>query len=432
MRSLSGARPIQLIHCCPRCNSLKSSREELEEHLSTCQNQTQNDQDHANAKPPQHHCPICKESFEKLNELNNHIVCHASSRPHACRICGSLFLQKQDLHNHLVTHGILQSHQCKHCGQQFTRMSALTNHMKIHSYTAGRALVDKIGDTNELEDILTGNSDPEMEAVDQSRPSTKLVLPSINNISNISMTSSTAWAINYESEAYNGMNLSDINPNIPNINDNHHLKPDITPNTSTSSLTTTSTSTETSILETSTEADVKRPYKCDKCNKSFAREKAYINHINNVNNHFTCDRCDQHFSSQRALEGHKRYCGNNAANEVKSRVTFKNDDKSSDFDPATFEKRYKHVCEVCSKRFSTKQKLFRHVWIHRKKLHICEICSESFEDQKLLDAHRKEKHPSGGPYDCGECGKNFCSRQGNNKFCFYVFYIFCNYRTLGA
>ena len=33
----------------------------------------------------QHICSICGESFERKNDLGNHIVCHQVDRPHACR-----------------------------------------------------------------------------------------------------------------------------------------------------------------------------------------------------------------------------------------------------------------------------------------------------------------------------------------------------------
>jgi len=57
--------------------------------------------------------------------------------------------------------------------------------------------------------------------------------------------------------------------------------------------------------------------------------------------------------------------------------------------------------------------LFRHMWIHRKKVFTCEACSEVFEERELLDNHRLEKHPPSDatPYACTVCGKSFTSRQ---------------------
>jgi hypothetical protein len=73
----------------------------------------------------------------------------------------------------------------------------------------------------------------------------------------------------------------------------------------------------------------------------------------------------------------------------------------------------KHICKDCSKSFTTKQKMFRHMWIHRKTKFSCEICPSNFESPTLLHAHRLSNHFENSPFVCSMCGKNFSSRQGD-------------------
>ena len=50
-------------------------------------------------------CKLCKETFSKNCELENHmVVTHASEKPHACETCGKTFVLKWRLEKHLSIH----------------------------------------------------------------------------------------------------------------------------------------------------------------------------------------------------------------------------------------------------------------------------------------------------------------------------------------
>ena len=50
-------------------------------------------------------CKVCKESFSKNCELENHLVTiHASEKTHACQTCGKTFVLKWKLEKHLGIH----------------------------------------------------------------------------------------------------------------------------------------------------------------------------------------------------------------------------------------------------------------------------------------------------------------------------------------
>lgn len=180
-----------------------------------------------------------------------------------------------------------------------------------------------------------------------------------------------------------------------------------------------------------------KPHVCKFCNVRFAREKALISHENihknqyNKSHQFTCKNCKEEFSKQQSLNEHLTICSVNylslsptkttsvkakknlkkrrkqpiiqESNETVKKITDSNTNKAIN---------YKISCPECNKMFPTKQKMYRHKWIHRKKAFSCEICAMSFLLRTELDKHRLCEHAEQKKYMCGECGKSFASRQG--------------------
>lgn len=171
--------------------------------------------------------------------------------------------------------------------------------------------------------------------------------------------------------------------------------------------------------------EVSKPYACQYCHLNFNRAKALVSHsrkhepktaetsIKRPHSKFKCRNCGRQLSTQRRLVEHFVKC-------IKLPQTMKHSrcDKSKPISvtptltPTTVIKLNKHQCEQCPKTFGTKQKMHRHMWIHRKKAFSCEVCATSFGMQNELDEHRLSQHSEASPYVCSECGKNFTSRQG--------------------
>lgn len=82
--------------------------------------------------------------------------------------------------------------------------------------------------------------------------------------------------------------------------------------------------------------------------------------------------------------------------------------------PAPLKSKQKNYpCPECAKTFATKQKMSRHLWIHRKKTFCCEICGISCEFQNQLNEHRLTQHANDQrAFPCPKCGRSFVSRQG--------------------
>lgn len=182
--------------------------------------------------------------------------------------------------------------------------------------------------------------------------------------------------------------------------------------------------------------DPSKPHICAYCNLKFSRKSALECHIRihvgdtwqppspNVAAAaadlvsppllFSCKNCDRKFSRQRTVEMHFIKCirlpmavpkrkatarpNNSAGNRVRLSASAK---------PAGA-----HPCPQCAKTFATKQKVFRHMWIHREKAFACEVCGRSFGESHELDAHRLGEHAEVTAFSCRECGKSFASRQG--------------------
>ncbi|KAF5285457.1 hypothetical protein FQR65_LT02297 [Abscondita terminalis] len=131
-------------------------------------------------------------------------------------------------------------------------------------------------------------------------------------------------------------------------------------------------------------SDLEDKHTCKQCNRSFKREKAFLSHLK-LNSTF-------HNVFDNSGEGSFDSVQNNFQIGIKT------------------DSHNKNLCSRCYKSFPTKQKLKRHMWVHKKKTFTCEMCTTSFQNKQDLNQHRLTKHRSSSGYSCSECGKSFSSR----------------------
>ncbi|KMQ92595.1 putative zinc finger protein 585b isoform x1 [Lasius niger] len=407
---------------CPICKCL-FTQEEMVEHRSVCTTSKLS-------------CTVCGERFERKIDLNNHMVCHQVDRPHACRTCGNLFCSKSSLQAHMLqVHQVERPHKCTICGSDFQRPSSLSNHMKIHTYIAGRAIMQSQGN-NMSQSAETFKKWPENASDSQNTsqmPSSSSSVQSIQNYDvcqvqwpvssyNFHNEQSTVTAISNHQEKMDTLQEFTVMPNGEVTQFNEYTEQNNIGNPVNNSqqydISINSFNTPDGIVKVETlsynnanrknyvevETNSSKQYACKHCGINFSRATALASHekihtSKNWNMPIECEYCDKQFQDRNHLATHQTTCAKKIMqNNIEQGVP---NNKWS-----------KHACSECGKKFTTKQKMFRHQWIHRKKTHSCEVCGSQFEKQNELDEHRLSAHPGDSPFTCSECGKSFVSRQG--------------------
>ncbi|XP_055680468.1 zinc finger protein 26-like [Lutzomyia longipalpis] len=113
-------------------------------------------------------------------------------------------------------------------------------------------------------------------------------------------------------------------------------------------------------------SDIK-PFRCDKCGKSFSYECHYMQHISSTidcTRQLICPICSQECKTQSTLTNH-----------IKTHSTDK-----------------PFVCTMCDKAFKMKSHLESHVSTHMQKSLMCPYCPKRFKVQKAVEDHIKNRH----------------------------------------
>lgn len=424
LRQLGGMYPCFEDKKLP-CRTCKSpfTQEEITEHQSACAAKLS--------------CTTCGERFERKIDLTNHMVCHQVDRPHACRTCGNLFRSKASLQAHMTQmHQVERPHKCTICSLEFQRPSSLSNHMKIHTYVAGRAMMQSQGTATVVQTVDTFRKWSENASESQNTsqiPSTS----SAQTIQNYDVCQvqwpASSYSFSSEQSTINTMSnhqekietlqeftvmpngevaqfteyteqsaISDP-ANNQNINSQQYCLPFNNSGGIVKIEMSYSDANRQNYIES--ETNDSKPYTCRHCGIRFTRATALASHekihatSKNWNMPIECEYCDKQFQDGNHLATHQTNC---------SKKIMQNNLEQG----VPNSKWGKHACSECGKKFATKQKMFRHQWIHRKKTHSCEVCGSQFEKQNELDEHRLSAHPGDSPFTCTECGKSFVSRQG--------------------
>ncbi|XP_032679670.1 zinc finger protein 420-like [Odontomachus brunneus] len=417
---------------CPSCKN-SFSRDEMAKHQSTC-------------GASKLACTTCGERFERKIDLSNHMVCHQVDRPHACRTCGNLFRSKSSLQSHVQqVHQVERPHKCTICGSVFQRPSSLSNHMKIHTYIAGRAIMQSQGSGGAShsaqetfrkwpEDAADSSNTSQVSSVHHSMQSYDVcqVQWPVSSY-NFQGEQSTVATMSSQPEKMDTLQEFTVMSNGEVAQFEYAEQNNIgNPaggqqfNLSLNSFEAHDGVVKVEALSYNNENrkgyvqieqanGAKQPqqeqsqqqqhYTCKHCGIAFSRATALASHekihhvAKNWNMPIECEYCDKQFQDGDHLVTHQTTCAKKIMrNNIEQGVSNN--------------KWGKHACSECGKKFTTKQKMFRHQWIHRKKTHSCEVCGAQFERQSQLDEHRLSDHPGDSPHTCAECGKSFVSRQG--------------------
>nr|XP_019527096.2 zinc finger protein 761-like [Aedes albopictus] len=127
---------------------------------------------------------------------------------------------------------------------------------------------------------------------------------------------------------------------------------------------------------------------CEHCDAVFRRRTEYNHHLDQhvaqELTDFRCDVCQTKFNNIRALRMHRK-------NHVATPKVWS--------------------CEVCEKKYSSKNLLDEHMNMHSgKRPFKCSLCPKDFASKYTLTAHMKIHQDRERLYSCKECGKGFYSQ----------------------
>jgi len=76
-------------------------------------------------------CHICEKVFSDSSRMKRHLLSHSGTKPYKCHLCGWGFYQRCNMERHLASHTKEgEGHPCPHCNAWFTTKSVLSLHMR--------------------------------------------------------------------------------------------------------------------------------------------------------------------------------------------------------------------------------------------------------------------------------------------------------------
>ena len=179
-----------------------------------------------------------------------------------------------------------------------------------------------------------------------------------------------------------------------------------------------------------------KPFKCDRCSKTFQSEKAKSYHKQTVHDavrSVTCSICNQQFKTEVNLKQHQKYvhsdqrkfpcpdCDSKFKQKRDLRVHMLNihtvnytkedyQEKSNDVN--------EYKCDKCESSFKYKKNLNAHVKNKHvnKEVFPCDECESSFANKKSLVRHKNGKHdPNISKFPCPQCGKLFLEKRSMKR-----------------
>lgn len=295
---------------------------------------------------------------------------YTTSRPYPCDFCSRRFRKKANLMNHMVAHKNDRPHICNLCGARYIRKVDLLDHLKIHAQMPELEYMDHL-----LTSVDRGqHSEPDDEEIIvptpvRKQPRAKKKPMAQKPVVVRKQPKATPKRAGNDEEKY-----TDDIKYLMDAARQHE-------------------SYAQSMEERYPVTDANRPFVCQHCGVSFAREKALIAHsrLHSTDNALECDSCSEVFWDVALLREHQRihHAGNSSNSEYDPEKDDAGDSESESF-----------YCSVCGMSFHRIELLKRHARSHVKSesftetfdfdpevKHCCNVCGENFAEALDLLAH---------------------------------------------
>lgn len=309
-------------------------------------------------------CDFCSRRFRKKTNLMNHMVAHKNDRPNNCNLCGARYVKKIDLINHLKVHAQMPDSDMEY-----------VDLMKRGSGGSAGKLNDLQDDDDSLLTVMGSVPINEFgKSTSRQRKSiaaTKLSIAPTKKVIRIGTVAGKKLPQS-QKQRYSSSNISQNSSYV--YEESEVILPDQLTN-----------------------IDANRPFVCQVCGVSFAREKALNSHVvlHGVDNALECEQCNEVFWSHDALQKHQK---THFADEESSGSEYEPDDDKTASDDDYEPKYGEYYCNVCGMSFHRIDLLKRHTRSHNKGgsndgnysangNHSCNVCGSTFEEALDLLAH---------------------------------------------
>lgn len=303
-------------------------------------------------------CDFCSRRFRKKVNLMNHMVAHKNDRPNICNLCGARYVKKTDLLDHLKVHAQMPDTDLDYT-DQFINMRN-----------------DRETDIESEEQEILSPS-PERK---YSRPRKKPTQSASTSVTKQKKFGNKKQRVK-EEEAFPD--------DIKRLMDAARQHENYT--------------RQKTVDRQYAITDSNRPFVCQVCGISFAREKALTSHalIHGNDNAFECDSCSDIFWTIETLQEHQRihHAGESSNSEY--------DPEKDDSDESETDSKYgDYYCNICGMSFHRVDLLKRHAKTHKQNdseeydssvQHCCNVCGKGFAEALDLLAHA-EVHARGLPH----------------------------------